>query len=190
MTTLTNALRVQIREAALRHAFEPREAEWQARLNAFGASLYDLKYGQVEAAARRLPPGWVEYSHSIEFRATGWASYRRYDWTTQYEPVSSAKLSVARPFPYQEGSIAIKEDHPLYGEMESLRVEWHAIRAAKLELRDQLTALLASFKTIEKLIAEWPEGSAFLPKDAPKPVQAVVPHDLTAKINRMLGIAA
>ena len=64
------------------------------------------------------------------------------------------------------------------------------IPAAKKELtrRNTVAATLESFKTVEKLLEEWPEAKALIPKDveaASKPMPLALQTD---ELNKLIGL--
>ena len=115
----------------------------------------------------------------------------RAEWSTDKNiPPRSLKTSKDHLFPANIGSaFTVKEDHPLHDEAKATITEFQAIAKAKEELRIQLTSLLFSVNTLERLKEVWPEGAKYFPSEVPK-AAALVPYELTISINKIMGIAA
>jgi hypothetical protein len=193
VTTLTNAIRTKIIDAAIAAAFKEREETWRKCCTSVADNMYEVTFGKDEKAVLALSNRWHTLTGTLQFRADGWRYYRQVNdnWLTHDEPQSTFALSKHRPVPYHLDTIDVGEHHPFYNTIETLRLQWHTNHKDKVELYDQLVTLTYSVRTVEKLIEAWPAGEQFVPTIEKKvAANAVVPHDLTAKINRMLGIAA
>ncbi len=195
MTTLTNHIRGQIIQGAIEAAFGAADEAYAVVSTEVADALYEHEHGKAEGIVRSLPTCWYALDDTVEFKAEGWCSrysYNRHsNWTEHDEPVSYLKMSRQRAWPFNDGAISITDEHPLYEKVEALRRIYVRTFEAKMELRSSLVALLASCRTVEKLIETWPAAEQFLPKTTkPEKPTGIVPHDLAAKINKLMGIGS
>lgn len=192
-TILTKDLRGKIMAAAMKHAFEQREDEWHARSIEIAEELYKHRFARDLARIEELSEDWYVMYDSIAFRHESYTHHNRYNAPVRFAdselPHRTFKLTRSHRFPPYFDDMDVEKGHPCYKILDVHADNWQAIRSAEIALQDELRTLLYSVNSIEKLLVKWPEGEQFIPKIEKHVVQnAVVPHDLTAKINRMLGI--
>lgn len=195
---ITKEARNDIVVKVLAAKFKERETALEASRTALADELYHLMFGSVEAAARALPPGWVDEGDNLVLNAPGWTCntnqwrHRRGEepkLIAVYEPHSHLRLSKPRPMPVVHAlhERKIEKGHTLYPHSQAIAKEHRAILEDKEILGEKLRALLNSVTTYKQLREAWPEGEKFFPADA-KPMYAVVPATLTHEINRLLGL--
>lgn len=191
--TLTNELRGKIIKASMAHAFERREEKWYAQSVDLAEAIYQHRFHRDLPFVSSLSEDWYTQIDSIAFKHEAYSQYQAkgFERFAHYdEPFGDFKLKRLHRFPQYFDHVRIDKDHPQYKVLADHADVWQAIRDAEIALQDELRTLLHSVRTVEKLLEQWPEGEQFIPKaDKPAKQTAVVPHDLTAKINRMLGIA-
>lgn len=187
MTRLTNEMRDDMIAACVNATFKARVAAYDASRVAFADDLYAATCGDAEKIAKKLPVGWCSQHRNVVISCDGF----KQGWNNRsYEyPLADFKTSKDHLFPStMTGQFNVTKDHAFYDRAQAIAKEFHAIAAAKAELKETLYSLLYSCATLGKLAEAWPAGAAYFPKVAPR-VAAVVPVGVVAKVNKLMGIA-
>lgn len=185
MTRLTNEMRDDMIAAAVNATYKKREDAYEKTRTAFADALYENALGKDEAIAKKLPAGWVSSHRSVRIDCEGFRS----NWNNNEYPHGDFTLSKDRLFPSAIRWTQIGKDHPFYDGAQAIAKEFHAMRAAKLELKTKLQSLAYSCSTLAKLEGAWPAGKKYFPKVEPKALP-VVPFALAAEVNKIMGLAA
>lgn len=194
---ITREDRADIARRALNMKFRERQEQFEKDLQAFGLELYKHEFGAVEPQARAMPTAWIKYGHLVSVRCDGF-SYRGLNGfaglenpdhqNKGHDVTSQIPLGGSYPFPAAGlGYIEIPPEHPFRKQAQKLVKEFRKIVDDKEELRQKISALLASCNTRKQLMVAWPEGECFFPAEV-KYSTALVPVSLTADINRALGL--
>ena len=192
-TILTKDMRGKIINATIEHAFKDREARWHRVSSTLGKALYEYHFRHDLKFIEQLSEEWYTLNDELCIRHDAYErTYRcRSNSLIDMEtPEGCFKLPKQMRFPQYFDTLLIDSDHEFFDRLAEHARSWTVMHEAARALRDELRTMLYSIRTVEKLLIEWPEGERFVPKIEKRVAQtAVIPHDLTAKINRMLGIA-
>jgi Nucleotide modification associated domain 5 len=194
MTKLNTAIRRAIVRKVVDSVRLPREAAMDRTEHALALRATIARYGtDVFAVCQSLPEGWLNVAKEIRFL--------RYDNTPQPKYVPGRGRGTADAYSEPKYHLSLSEAAVLpnsfkapwtvadfgtsYDEVYAFFEErarfYEELRALDL----QVTATLASFKTVEDLAAGWPEGYVHFPHDMLAETGALpVPRldDLNARI--------
>lgn len=185
---LTKEYRKQIIERCVAARFATAEKAYQAARTALGDALYDHAFGKSETIAKKLPSGWLSRMGTIDISCDGFN--HRYYSDSGDKPAAGLKLSRERLQPSViTKEFTIGEDHPLYPQAQAVADMFNTIKSSKETLTNQLSSLLLSVTTREKLLEVWPEGEPYFPAVV-QHAAVPIPYELTLSINRMMGIGA
>jgi hypothetical protein len=187
---LTNEMRNNAIAAAVRDTFKARDAKYDRMRVTFADALFDYAFGEPEAKARKhVPAHWFHVHNELYISADGFLG--RFHHPRPGTPSAIFKLSRDRYFPANIGDkLTVAKGHALYAQLCAVERECREIEAAKQRLRDKLRALLWSVTTFAKLEQAWPRGVKYLPKPVAKTGTAVVPADLAAQVDALMGVTA
>jgi len=184
MTILTKTARREVLTRVLKEAFEPKFADLHKRLVQYALDWRRTNHPVFEELLARKDAR--EYLYTKCF-------YRVYmDKACSYYPDYGTLFNapyVGRPIKINEVTVPYiceddftVEDVELCTTYESL---WDAYRAAYSEL----LKVLASYRTRESLLVDFPEYATYLPAITVKQLPAVIPSESRAKLSA-LGIPA
>lgn len=176
---LTNSIRSTILKKARSKAFDTKDADIQCKFNQFGEQLYRHSYGAYEAKMREFPPG---YFFTYDKRDIRVKEPDEFGWVT-----INVQFSDLKPFPrstieYDQIGIG----HPMHADIAPLIQELHGLRKEKEEFELNVSSILFSVHTVERLLEVWPEIADMVPKQEKKALP--IPVDLTVKLNDLLGL--
>lgn len=181
---LNKTNREEIITAAIRVAFEPRDAAHVQARTALGDALYTATYAEAEKIAKKLPAGWTSGRDVILIECEGFQRRHQNGMPSKQLPLSKTHL-----FPPYSTYVKVDKAHALYDQAQAIVAEHGAIEAAKKELRTKLHALVHSVATVERLRDAWPEGDKFLPRAVVEvPSNLPIPANLVADVNSLMGI--
>lgn len=184
---LTKEYRNQIIERCVTARFAEAEERYEAARTVLADALYEHAFGEGEALAKKLPPVWCTTMNTVHI---GHPDFNGRYYKDDTRPSNGLKLSGGRLQPaIITRQFEVSDDHPLRPQADQVARMFSAIKTGKGELTTQLTSLLYSIGTREKLMEVWPEGEPFFPPVAEKGA-VPIPYDLTLQINRMMGIGA
>jgi hypothetical protein len=195
---LTNAMRSTIADRIVAKVRPPREAKLRAREQALAIRLIRHRFGDdVFDRCRELPAGWLNVQKHVSFEygltqtlprkriSVGVGRYR----CERAIPDGYLTLAEYVPLPNSNGTGLSRE---AIGE--ALFEEIAALFQAKIDLeedvallRNQVTATLSAFTTVERLAADWPEGYAELPAEAMAPKVDGLPAPRIADLNARIA---
>ena len=179
MTILTKTARQEVLSKVLREAFEPKFADLQKRLVQYALDWRRTNHPVFEELLARKDTR--EYLHTKHF-------YRVYldDFcahTPDYSGIFSPTIKVNEvTIPYKCDDSIVIQDIDLIVIYTNL---WEAYRSAHSEL----LKVLASYRTREALLKDFPEYATYLPAITVKQLPAVMPSESRAKLSA-LGIPA
>lgn len=193
-TRLTNDMRDRVALAALRHRFaDPIKA-----LRRQHATLANFVYGEyfsrVMMDINAMPEGWLPEDTSVAVRLGTSYTHLYFNGAAHnkdgFSFVEAHPEPVYRRMPAKDkGRVILQEDGA-----SPITIRYDGIVDARRELLEQikstnasLSATLAKFWTVQKLLAGWPEIEPFTRGVAPAPASTalVVP---VAKLNEALGL--
>lgn len=199
-TRLTNDMRNQIRENALKHRFKTPTMALVLDFSALALDAYAYVYGKTEARMNALPDGWLPAVEALSFKFG--ASYVTLKFSgnfpTRYSQSKTSALAdfagdpmpILRRVPYDEtggcrevfdaGSDFSVRYHDIHGAAETLN-------ELVLQTRHKITATLDQFTTVEKLHEGWPEIEPFTVGVTPAP-KIQLPAVPVASLNEALGL--
>lgn len=156
---LSHMMRTHIATAMLDARFKAEEEALKEEAPSIGDKMYRALVPDWRKA-QHAPDGWLRLSNAVNFYNE--KGYR--NWMP---------MTKERPFPY-------KYEEQLNAEAQAIYYEYtrrkDALKEKRSELGRQVMATLTSFKTIDKLVKDWPEVKPFLPKDlAPTTTALAIP---------------
>lgn len=182
---LTNQQRAEIIAKCVRQQFEKQWAAYDTAREKLADAVYAAEYGEHEATARQLPQGWIDYHNKITIRRAGFAHAAH---TGKDRANDTLVMSERRPFPRSTPySIPVDAHHPCAAQADKVVALFEKLHAERTALESDLTGILASCTTLDKLRAAWPQGAKFFPKEAPKQT-ALVPVALVENVNKKMGL--
>jgi hypothetical protein len=174
MTTnvkLTNHIRDQIINNAMKGAFEKDEKALKSSLVKFADKCYRMNVSAAqEKAARQAPDEFLTLcnvaSRILVKNDEGHTKFT--EW--------SMDLSRTVPFPGNGTMIAVKSD-AMVEEFRAIDAARTALSEKRYELRESLKRTVYSTGSLKKLLEMWPEVEGFLPDSlsAPKPQLPALP---------------
>jgi hypothetical protein len=182
---LTKEYRSKIIERCVAARFATAENAYAAARTALADALYEHAFGKAEVIAKELPPEWISGMRTLYISCDGFKG--QYNSATD-KPGNDFKLSRERLKPaIITTQFSIDDHHPLYSQAQAIVEMFNAIKTGKETLTHQLTSLLYSVTTREKLLEVWPEGEPYFPPVVQQ-ASVPIPYELTLSINRMMGI--
>lgn len=196
---LTNAIRNTIVKNAIEHRFASEIAAHTEARAKFGQALYDGAY-KIDAdiiQAECTSDEWYEKSKDISITHPDFENLYHYVSRSDNARLGDAddkehsrfELSRAVVMPKHNPHVKIAKGNVLYEQAKALAKSGNELRKAIDKAKSELRTLLRTFGTTKNLFEAWPEGERFL-DSTPAPVKskALVPADLAARINDMLGL--
>lgn len=176
-TRLTVSDRENITNRMVADALKERKSAHKAAENALAARIFAHALGADRLALlAELPEGFVPEASCIDISVGGY-------WI---------RLEFAEPtrIPFDKRGaclIAIDGGTPLADEVFAIEAEAKAIKDMRRELDSTIGATLASFRTVEAMVAAWPETEPYAP--APKAPRAALPAVFFADLNAKIAAA-
>lgn len=172
---LTKGQKDLMKNAIVRHRFDIEEEKFKKQENSLGSKIYsDLFPKKQREAMAALPKGWLPTTSSLYVKFGG--NYFHVDCPENVIPYDS-RNNVLKVY---------EVSHDFSIEMEEIVQGRTNLREEKRKLEAQITAIMDSVTTANKLKSVWPEISEFVDKFAPqgkKSLPAVVINDLNKKLN-------
>lgn len=185
MTTLTKTARREVLTKVLKEAFEPKFADLQKRLVQYALDWRRTNHQVFEGLlARKDARKYLHTKHFYRVYLNGvTAYYPDYGMLSFDAPYKGSPIKINEvTAPYILTDDFIVENVELCTTYESL---WDSYRAAHSEL----LKVLASYRTREALLKDFPEYATYLPTPVVKQLPAVIPAESRAKLSA-LGIPA
>lgn len=194
---LTNNMRDTITKAALEHRFADAIKFHLAQRQMFAADLYAVDMGNEAEVVIGVSKRWYETSDTFKIEHPDFQEFWGYRCGTDHIGDADDKedcefaLPEGRAFPHQNYEFVIHKKHPMYQAARELAKAGQTLRKERDKVKSELAALLRTFNTTTKLFEAWPEGERFLnpPTPAVEKGKALVPAQLAARINAMLGLS-
>jgi hypothetical protein len=172
---LSNAMREAIVRAAMRDLYDPKVAAMAQREHDLLKRAYTVCVpAEAQAALLSLPEGFVTWSLNISFQISG----RSFTLSAMRE---SEDRFFKKPWDYHKANNAALRD-----DIERFDNDKTKLLEDRRRAMATLTDFLAQFTTTGALLAAWPEGEAYLPKDETKASTALAVQP--AQVNALLGL--
>lgn len=209
---LNNQIRDHVREKALFRAFDQKLSDFRREYQMLALQFYyDLIANPSEVEDLRKYSKWVAttISWEVECSELVTTNYRGSANLSTYTPSEifrvhngkldrwyrfserlpkNIRLPQAMPRPALSNTeLKITGGSRQYASLETLQKKWEAIWTDYVETDRNIKAMLSSVATKAKLLEVWPEVEGLLPAEAKKSV-AVVPIELTTKLNEVIGL--
>lgn len=181
MTILTKTARREVLTRVLKEAFEPKFADLQKRLVQYASDWLQKNHPLfVELLARKDAREYLHTKHFYRVYLNGvTAYYPDYESSYKGDPIRINEVTV----PYIcVDSFTICDDDALKWDYDLLLDSYRAAYS-------ELLKVLASYRTREALIKDFPEYAKYLPAPVVKQLPAVIPSESRAKLSA-LGIPA
>lgn len=178
MARLTDMIRKQICEKAIKHAMTAVMEELAAREKVLASKAYDeIVPEKLRKALANVPPGWVEHSKVVTINANGW----------------QAKLNIGREVPVQQnhkyGNALGSPSPETADEIQKLVQDKQSASETGSEMHAKMKSFLATFNTFNQLRDRWPDGKEFY-EEFDTDNKPALPSVRVAEINSMLGLPA
>lgn len=180
---LTTTIRNQILSAAMKGVYDNVQAQIDTKLVDLSERIYrTLVTEEQERMMNQLPHGFFNLSDakSASIRASNGGSYRHLDLKFKQDKRLPAFCS-------GYNNINISDD-VLYEETLELAKARRELNEMREKLRADITAVLNSANTVQKLLEVWPEAKSYIP-DYVFTEKASLPAIITDKINEALALA-
>ena len=183
MTILTKTARREVLTKVLKEAFEPKFADLQKRVVQYALDRRRTNHPVFEELLARK--GAREYLHTKCFWSVYLGGMRGYFPEYGYDDPKHGRRvikinEVTAPY------ISVDDFNIMDVELDRIYHSlWHAYKAAHSEL----FKVLASYRTLEALLVDFPEYATYLPAPVVKQLPAVIPAESRAKLSA-LGIPA
>lgn len=191
MTRITKELTSQIVKAAVAKAGVPAREEKLAaqKLELFEALRVETLGGKEKAAAydavnARAKKAYMDLPQALrENHNICRTSSRLY--------LNLAGLSVEYRFKdlrvMSRSRVAVLADNPLVQQFHDVAGSERDLQAERDALETQVKAVVSSYTTVAKLVADWPESAELVPA-APPPVNHNPPATLISSLNASIGL--
>ena len=197
-TRLTKEMRAAIVRRIVDKTKPAQEAKLRGWEHALAVRLIRHRYGDdVFERCRALPEGWLEVHKTVSFDyklRQVLPQRRRVEWMGRFRsevvyPSGHVDLSEYAPLPNSIGKDWTREciGEALFEEVVSLFDAKIDLQKDIELLRQQVAAVLASFATVERLAADWPEGYAELPAEMLVPKTEGLPAPRIADLNERIS---
>lgn len=176
MTQLTKAIRENMRDVVLDHAFEEKTAAAKAELIAAGDALYMSHHGEHLKTMQKLPEGFFREKMTMDSNIGG----QRHN----------VELSDYKPMSYQcVGSrIVFEANDPAAIAYLQANDKVNDIKSQRATMSNKVNAILESVRTFKKLWEAWPESKPLLEHFEEKPPATYLPAIQFDQINAELGL--
>lgn len=151
MARLTNAIRDEIKHRAMKFATDSKTAELQKRRKELGDRWYATVVGPHLEAMQKMPMDWFSTEDKIDFYIEG--CYRNLFF-------SESKLIPYR-FTRSKG-LMVNNTWDFAGEFNAIEAEAESFKRTKEKLEKEISVVLNTSTTIEKLRVTWPECEPFI----------------------------
>jgi hypothetical protein len=174
---LSKSLREHIVEQLLHKKFDAAEQALEAREASLALEVYnDIYPSYVQEQMNALPEGWLAESTVLAVTFNG--QYDRFDLS------KPGKRFLACTDSYTAKRYECT--HALTKVRDRIKRDGEALKQSRRELRSKLLGTLESFRTVKKLVAEWPEVIPYIPAWTPTQTTALaVP---IATLNMPVGL--
>jgi len=184
---ITNILRQQIHDAAMKNAFAAEKAQLEADWKAFSLKVYDkIVAKKDQALIEQLPRELFWRTSSKEALIA--PNVKAHDrLTLKFDK----DMAFPQSWQYRRGEAVV--DAKLHAEFRKLEDRKDAIEASEEELKSSINQVLYSATTVAKLLEVWPESDPFIPDWAKNVVKntnlpAVCVSGLNALLAKALGV--
>jgi len=179
-TRLTQTIRKEILDAAMKNAYLADEKQIDDKMRDLSERIYyALVTPEQEKAMNKLPHGFFNLSSakSARLRETSNGSYR-------YIQLKFAKERRLPAFCSGYNDIDLT-DRALYDAYIEIERQEKALGEKRQKLETEISAVLSSANTVQKLLDVWPEAKPFIPAYVFAP-KAALPAIVTGKLNELL----
>lgn len=176
MTTLTKAIRENMRQAVLDHAFNAKLEKAQKQLVIAADALYMSHHGEYLETMQKLPSDFLYASRYMDTNIGG----QRHQVCLSGKKLMSYESGCSR--------IVFEASNPVAIAYLQANDKLKDIRNQLDTMHNKVTAILESVRTFEKLWEIWPESKPILEKFETKPPVAFLPAIQFDKINAELGL--
>lgn len=152
--SLNNSMRVTIITKAVKMAFDEREVELSERVKKFGDLAYRVEVSEEqENTMRSLPKGFFDWEDRLTIRVD----------QTFYE----VRLSKERPWPrhMRYSNVIPKFSGAIEREWNEYLRDKESLKEERNTLERNVTAIVHSVRTVQKLLLAWPEAKDLIPAD-------------------------
>lgn len=194
---LTNAIRLKIINAALDKSDLPAMRKKVEKGIKALAKLVHRTVVSIPSEVWSLPAevrtAWVRSEVKIQIYAPGYDRYTHWsplkDLTDTERGRLNAVLTLDDPVivPILFGVVDVRKVPVLADAAAALIADHIAANDYEDDLRSKLRGITATANTDAQLLAIWPEGKAFIPKEVPKS-RAIVDTKTLADVNKTLGL--
>lgn len=178
---LTRAMRRDIKQRVLEHRFNGPEQLLKTRQRKLGEVVYNDLY---DAATRRamaaLPEGFLPTATKIEVNVDG--------DDIDVEWGESRPVAAIHAYNYAANAPRYEKSHPLSANLRELERESAALEDLRRKVAKEVSAVLNSASTLNKLLTTWPEVEPFTRHLQNLGPTGNVPAPLLATLNRELGL--
>lgn len=176
MTHLTKAIRENMRDVVLDHAFEEKTAAAKAELIAAGDALYMSHHGEHLKTMQKLPPEFL-YRASVMNANIGGQTHKVN--LSEIKLLSRESVNSKIPFATDNtAAIAYLQANDKVNDIKSQRAT----------MSNKVNAILESVRTFKKLWEAWPEAKPLLEHFEEKPPATYLPAIQFDQINAELGL--
>ena len=184
---LTNFDREDIRDRALKAAFETRNVDLAHREHALAKEAYEAVIPADERAkAAKLPENWLRRDPCLGFNVAG--ATVRLETGGEGFPVPFAPKGTQKGSYDCHNRLGVIPAGDLADRIMSLMADKEMLKEERRKARSALQAMLASINTTSKLGETWPEGRPFFGHLEAARDKAAVPSVRVAEVNNLLGI--
>lgn len=176
MSYLTKAVRENMRQTVLDHAFKEREDAAKAELVAAGEALYMAHHGPHLKAMQSLPKTFLYESSYMDTNLGG----QRHNIELSDRKLMSYENNVSR--------IVFEANDPAVINYLQANKKLDDIKEQRNTMSNKVNAILESVRTFKKLWEVWPEAKPLLEKFEDKPPVAYLPAIQFDQINAQLGL--
>ena len=193
---LTNELRIQTKNAMLRHTHRAAVLTHRVDRAAFASAVLDAAWGSYRNVSLGLPLWFFPETHELSMRLEG--LYVRFSlngksavWNKNNGILDLPLIGkIQRRVPYALNShtnaeaFLIPRDSDLFTQWELLEQTTHNLLADMATLTSQINGNMRAFTTVNQILTAWPEAAVFIPQSVDK-IQRQFPVALET-INKQL----
>lgn len=178
---LTETIKRNILERALKHGFEKKEAELKERQHNLGLAVYNDVYSKkTQIAMAALPAGYLREDSSIMIRFGSTESRACWDGKKRIAEKHYGSYAIAKVY---------DATHKLTEQFCGYDKERGLLYAERRQAKDNVLAILNSVATLKRLQEVWPECVPFI-KDYLTINKPMLPTIPVKAVNKQLGLPA
>lgn len=176
MSRLTKQLREKMLETVLDHAFDVKQKQAKAELNAAAEALYMAHHGEYLATLELLPSSFIYRSKSFDVSIGGQRHFISFD-EKRIMTYESNHSRVAFDADHSEAQAFLRANDKV-----------DDVNKQRSNMHREVNAVLESVHTFKKLWEVWPECKSLLEKFEDKPTIAILPAVQVHRLNAALGL--